>query len=75
MHPPQAGKRRQTNRPRSALTKDQVMDELGISHGTFWKYVREYPREFRTYKSGRNRVMDPADLQTWKEFCKERDAS
>lgn len=67
-------KPKQTNSPKTALTKDEVMHELGISHGTFWSYVRKYPAEFRTYKSGRNRVMDPEDLAAWKEFCKVRDA-
>lgn len=66
-------KTKQTNRPASALTREDVMHELGISNGTFWKYVREYPTEFVTYKSGRNRVMDPEDLQRWKDFCKIRD--
>lgn len=67
--------RKQTNYPRSALTKTEVMTELGISNGTYWRYVREYPQHFRTYKSGRNRVMDPEDLHAWKEFCKQRDVA
>lgn len=64
-------KQRQTNYPKDALTKEEVMEELGIGHGTFWRYVREYPENFRTYKTGRNRVMDPEDLQAWKEFRKQ----
>ena len=70
----EATKQRQTNYPTGALTKDQVMAELGISNGTYWNYVRDYPEHFRTYRSGRHRVMDPDDLRAWKEFCKHRDA-
>ena len=55
------------------LTSAEVMENLGISRGTFWKYVREYPRQFRTYRSGRTRVMDPEDLRRWKEFRKKLD--
>ncbi|MDR9392544.1 MAG: hypothetical protein RI554_11020 [Trueperaceae bacterium] len=67
-------KPKQTNTPTTALTREQVQQELGIGSATFFKYVREYPQEFVTYKSGRNRVMDPEDLQRWKAFCKIRDA-
>lgn len=65
---------KQTNKPKTALTREEVQDELGIGYATFFNYIRKYPRQFRTYKSGRNRVMDPEDLQAWKEFCKQRDA-
>lgn len=60
------------NRP---LTSAQVMDHLGISRATFWKYARQYPRQFRTYVSGRWRVMDVEDLERWKRFKKELDAA
>lgn len=65
---------KQTHKPKSALTREEVQEELGIGYATFFNYIRKYPRHFRTYKSGRNRVMDPEDLQAWKEFCKQRDA-
>lgn len=55
------------------LTSKEVMDHLGISRGTFWKLVREYPRHFRTFRSGRWRVMDRADLEAWKDFRKSLD--
>ena len=55
------------------LTSEEVMNHLGISRGTFWKYVREYPRHFRTFRSGRWRVMDRADLEAWKDFRKSLD--
>jgi transposase len=60
---------------RKALTADEVQDILRISRGTFWKYVREYPEHFRTYRSGKYRVMDPEDLEHWREFKKQRDAA
>ena len=59
---------------RKPLTSKEVQDILGIGHGTFWKYVREYPQHFRTYVSGRNRVMDPEDLEHWREYRKQADA-
>ncbi len=57
------------------LTSAQVMDHLGISRATFWKYARQYPRQFRTYLSGGWRVMDVDDLERWKRFKKELDAA
>lgn len=62
-----------TTATQKPLTSDQVMQHLGISRGTFWKYAREYPRQFRTYRSGRWRVMDPEDLERWKRFRKTLD--
>jgi hypothetical protein len=59
---------------RQPLTSDEVQQTLRISRGTFWKYVREYPDHFRTYMSGKNRVMDPEDLEHWREFRKQSDA-
>lgn len=56
------------------LTSEQVMEHLGISRATFWKFVKEYPRQFRTYMSGRWRVMDVEDLERWKRFRKNADA-
>lgn len=57
------------------LTSAQVMEHLGISRATFWKYARQYPRQFRTYLSGSWRVMDVEDLERWKRFKKELDAA
>lgn len=59
--------------PSKPLTSAEVMENLGISRATFFHYVRTYPRQFRTYKSGRWRVMDPEDLERWKEFRKKLD--
>lgn len=59
---------------RRPLTSEEVMDILGISRGTFWKYTREHPDQFRTYRSGKRRVMDPEDLERWREFRKQADA-
>lgn len=55
------------------LTSAQVMQHLGISRRTFWKYAREYPRQFRTFLSGRHRVMERRDLDAWKAFRKNLD--
>lgn len=60
-----------TERP---LTSDEVMDILGISKATFFKYVRENPDHFRTYMSGRWRVMDRQDLEHWREHRKQQDS-
>lgn len=57
------------------LTSAEVMEHLGISRATFWKYARQHPRQFRTYLSGRWRVMDVEDLERWKRFKKELDAA
>ncbi len=63
----------QHERPDGVLTSDEVMRHLGISRATFWKYMREYPRHFRTFRSGRWRVMDRRDLEAWKSFRKSLD--
>jgi len=60
---------------RKPLTADEVQEILGISRGTFWKYVREHPEHFRTYLSGRYRVMDPEDLERWREYRKQVDGA
>lgn len=60
--------------PPKPLTSDEVMEHLGISRKTFWQYVREYPRQFRTFKSGRRRLMDVEDLERWKSYRKNADA-
>jgi predicted DNA-binding transcriptional regulator AlpA len=65
----------QTHDPRrQPLTSDEVMKVLRISRGTFWRYVREEPEHFRTYVSGKRRVMDPEDLEHWREYRKQSDA-
>ena len=72
----QGGKRirKQTCIPEGdLLTKEQVMRDLGISHSTFFANIRKYPRHFRTFKSGRNRVMERDDLAAWKAFRKVMD--
>lgn len=55
------------------LTSKQVMEHLGISRATFWSYRAKYPKQFRTYISGKWRVMDPDDLEYWKAFRKRLD--
>lgn len=60
--------------PPKPLDSAAVMSHLGISRNTYWKYVREYPRQFRTFKSGKKRLMDVADLEKWKAFRKREDA-
>lgn len=59
--------------PPKPLTSEEVMEHLGISRNTYWQYVREYPRQFRTFKSGRKRLMDVSDLERWKDFRKKKD--
>lgn len=61
------------DRTRKPLTSEEVMEILGISRWLFWKYMNEYPEHFRTYKSGRWRVMDPEDLEHWRQFQKSMD--
>jgi len=62
--------------PKTELyTSEMVMQKLGISRGTFWKYVREQPDDFRTFVSGRWRVMTHDDLQHWIQFRKQQDAA
>ena len=61
--------------PEPPLTSNEVMRILGISRNTFWRYMHEYPGEFRTYRSGRWRVMDREDLARWREFRKQHDAA
>lgn len=60
---------------RAPLTSREVMRILGISRATFWKYMREEPDHFRTYLLGNKRVMDPEDLEHWREFRKRQDAA
>ena len=55
-------------------SSEEVMQILGISRGTFWHYTREYPHEFRTFLSGKRRVMTREDLQRWIEFRKDEDS-
>ena len=55
------------------LTSSQVMKALGISRKTFFNLIKDYPREFVTYMSGRSRVMDREDLERWKAYRKQID--
>ena len=54
-------------------TSDEVIEILGISRATFWHYTRKYPHEFRTFLSGKRRVMRRTDLEDWIQFRKEED--
>lgn len=60
---------------REPLDSKEVMRILGISRATFWKYMREEPDHFRTYLIGNRRVMDPEDLEHWREHRKQTDAA
>lgn len=60
---------------RKPLTAEEVQETLRISRATFWKYTREYPEHFRTYISGKHRVMDPEDLERWREYRKQQDVT
>lgn len=53
------------------LNTDDVMRELNISRKTYWKYLRQYPRQFKTSLMGRRRVMRRETLEKFIEF-KER---
>lgn len=53
------------------LTTDQVMQELRISRGTYWKYLKRYPKQFKTAVLGNRRYMRRETLTDFIEF-KER---
>ena len=50
------------------LSTEEVMDALRISRGTYWKYLREYPRQFKTSVMGRRRYMRREVLEKFIEF-------
>jgi hypothetical protein len=56
------------------LSTEDVMRELKISRGTYWKYLREYPRQFKTSVMGRRRYMRRETLVRFIEF-KERQSA
>lgn len=50
------------------LSTEDVMRELRISRGTYWKYLREFPRQFKTSVMGRRRYMRRETLEKFVEF-------
>jgi hypothetical protein len=56
------------------LSTEDVMRELRISRNTYWKYLREYPRQFKTSVMGRRRYMRRETLAKFIEF-KERQSA
>jgi predicted DNA-binding transcriptional regulator AlpA len=56
------------------LSTDEVMRELRISRGTYWKYLREYPRQFKTSVMGRRRYMRRETLLKFVEFRERQEA-
>ena len=50
------------------LTTDEVMQELRISRRTYWKYLKRYPRHFRTVVIGKRRYMSRTALREFVEF-------
>lgn len=50
------------------LSTEEVMRELRISRGTYWKYLREFPRQFKTSVMGRRRYMRRETLEKFVEF-------
>jgi hypothetical protein len=48
------------------LTKEQVMDILGITNQTFYRYRRLYP-SFKTFRTGRHTKMRRAVLEQFLE--------
>ena len=59
--------------PDELLSIKEARSILGISRATFWHYTRKYPHEFRTFLSGKRRVMRRTDLEDWIQFRKEED--
>jgi hypothetical protein len=57
------------------LTTEDVMRELRISRGTYWKYLRQYPRQFRTAVMGRRRYMRREVLEKFVEFREREQAA
>jgi hypothetical protein len=56
------------------LSTEDVMRELKISRGTYWKYLREYPRQFKTSVMGRRRYMRRETLVRFIEFRERQSA-
>lgn len=50
------------------MTTDEVMQELRISRATYWKYLKRYPRHFRTTVIGKRRYMTREALRDFLEF-------
>jgi hypothetical protein len=51
---------------REGLTDQQMMKKLGVSNGTFYKYVEQYPE----FKEGLKRGKAPVDIQVENSLLK-----